>query len=242
GGYDKLLDPLKKGLDIQLNTPVTTIEYEEGDGATVHAEDQKFESDFVICTVPLGVLKQNAINFVPSLPASYHESISKIAMGNVTKLALKFDEPHWPTDVQYFGLMSEKRGRWNYFLNYRVFSDENILLGLSVGSYAGVAEEMKHDEMVADCMKAVRTMFGKSVPNPVDSLATRWSKDRWTLGAYSYVNVGTKPADFNALSTPIAKTVLLAGEHTGFDYHGTTHGAYLSGLSAAETIDEKLSD
>jgi monoamine oxidase len=161
-------------------------------------------------------------------------------MGNVTKLALKFDEAFWPTDVQYFGLMTETRGRWNYFLNYRTFSEENILLGLCVGDYAQKVEATGDADMVADCMDAVRSMFGAGSPDPVAHLATRWSTNPNCLGAYSYSAVGSKPAHFDDLAAPIADTVLLAGEHTNFEYHATVHGAYQSGLDAAQIIEDRL--
>lgn len=241
-GFDQILEPLAEGLDIRLNNPVLSVEYEEGDGAAVTTPQGTYESYFVICTVPLGVLKKQAITFDPPLPKSHQRPIDQIAMGSVTKLALKFDKAYWPRKTQYFGFLSEPRGRWNYFLNYRTFSQENILVALSVGAYARVADAMDDETMVADCMEVLRTMFGSDLPAPVASVATRWSQDPWTLGAYSYTNVGTKPDDFEKLAKPIANTILLAGEHTNFDYHSTTHGAYLSGMAAAQIIEDELAD
>lgn len=241
-GYDKIFGALTHGLDVRLNTAVKAVEYEEGDGATVRTSNGIFESDFVICTVPLGALKQETIIFDPPLPKSYRQRIARIGMGNVTKLALKFKEPFWPLDTHFFGFMGRQKGRWNVLMNYRTFSEENILMAFSVGNYPVLVERMNDTDMIADCMDAVRTMFGQNVPEPVDHLTTRWSQDRFTRGAYSYPRVGTKPSDFDNLAKPVAKTVLLAGEHTNFDYHGTTHGAYLSGVWAAKTIDDDLAE
>ena len=241
-GYDTIIKKMAGALDIRLNTRVTSIAYEKGDGALVTTDAGDFESSFVICTVPLGVLKAGDIQFDPPLPKSHRRGIDKIGMGNVTKLALKFDEAFWPEDVQYFGLMTETRGRWNYFLNYRTFSDENILLGLCVGDYAEKAEALNDQEMVADCMKAVRTMFGETAPEPSDYLATRWSKNRNSHGAYSYSAVGSQPAHFDDLAKPIADTLLLAGEHTVFEYHATVHGAYQSGRKASDIIEDRRAD
>ncbi|GAB5462287.1 flavin monoamine oxidase family protein [Hoeflea alexandrii] len=241
-GYDSIVKHLARDLDIRLNTRVTAISYEKGEGALVSTDAGEFESSFVICTVPLGVLKAGAIRFDPPLPKAHRRGIESIGMGNVTKLALKFDEAFWPDDVQYFGLMTETRGRWNYFLNYRTFSEENILLGLCVGDYARKVEAMSDADMVADCMDAVRSMFGAGSPDPVAHLVTRWSTNPNSLGAYSYSAVGSKPAHFDNLATPIADTVLLAGEHTNFEYHATVHGAYQSGLNAAQIIEDRLAE
>lgn len=241
-GYDAIIKQMAGDLDIRLNTRATSIAYEKGDGALVSTDKGDFESSFVICTVPLGVLKAGDIEFDPPLPKSHRRGIDKIGMGNVTKLALKFDEEFWPEDVQYFGLMTETRGRWNYFLNYRTFSEENILLGLCVGGYAEKAEAMSDQDMVADCMQAVRTMFGAEAPEPSGYLATRWSTNPNSRGAYSYSAVGSKPEHYDDLAKPVADTILLAGEHTGFEYHATVHGAYLSGLNAAQIIEDRLAD
>ena len=237
-GYDLVLKPLARGLDIRLGNRVTRIEYEEGDGASVYAGKARYDASFVICTLPLGVLKAGAVTFDPPLPRDHRNRISRLGMGNVTKLAMRFDAPYWPVDTQYFGLMTKERGRWNYFLNYRTFSDANILLGLSVGAYAGKVERLTDAAMLADGMKAVRRMFGSQVPAPNAHRLTRWSRDPFSLGAYSYSRVGATPADFDDLARPVAGTLLLAGEHTLFKYHATMHGAYLSGLRAARQVDD----
>lgn len=239
-GYDQILSPLAKGLDIRVNHPLDRIEYEKGEGAYLYVGDKRFESSFVICTAPLGVLQKGSIAFEPKLPRAVTKSISNIGMGNVTKLALKFDEAFWPTDVQYFGLMTEEKGRWNYFLNYRTFSDQNILVGLSFGNYAAKVEQLSDQKMVDDCMTAIRNMFGDSVPAPIAFVPTRWSQNPYTQGAYSYSKTGVNPGDFDGLAKPIEDVILLAGEHTTFNHHATTHGAYLSGIRAAQLIEEEL--
>ena len=51
-----------------------------------------YECDYVICSVPLGVLKDNFIDFNPRLPDFLKESIEKVGFGTITKLAFKFKE------------------------------------------------------------------------------------------------------------------------------------------------------
>ncbi|MBT4428644.1 MAG: amine oxidase, partial [Rhodospirillaceae bacterium] len=50
-----------------------------------------------------------------------------------------------------------------------------------------------------------------------------------------------RPSQFDDLAEPVAGRIFLCGEHTMFDYAGTTHGAYLSGLRAAEFVIEEVS-
>lgn len=241
-GYDQILSPLAAGLDIRLNRRADRIDHGKGKRATVVAGEELFEADFVICTAPLGVLKAGDISFSPPLPKNYRSRIELLGMGNVTKIALKFDRAYWPVETQYFGLMGEETGRWNYFLNYRKFSEQNILLGLSVGAAAAVVEKLADQAMAEDAMKAVRTMFGGHVGDPVAYRSTRWSQNPFSRGAYSYTRLGSSPGDYDYLARPVSSKLLLAGEHTLFDHHATVHGAYLSGISAAERIDNELAD
>lgn len=239
-GYDQILRPLAVGLDIKLSHIVSAVEYDAEDGVIVTTDKGAFEADYCICAVPLGVLKANKIKFDPELPSDYKSSINKIGFGSVTKLALKFDEPFWDTETQYFGITTEPKGRWNYWLNYRTFSNENILLGLSVGDYALTADRMSDSEMVEDALEVLRNVWEDDVGTPTQVLATHWAEDPYTLGAYAFPQPGNRKSDFDDLGEPIEDCLILIGEHTIFDYAGTTHGAFMTGVRAAEyIIDEE---
>ena len=230
-GYDCILKPLMEGLDIRLNTPVSQIHYQQD-----HVKVNNLAADYLICTVPLGVLKGGTIRFNPPLPNKLQEAISSLGFGTVTKIALQFDQAFWDTETQYFGVMTEPKGRWNYWLNYRTFSDKNILLGLSFGRYAPVADQMTPAEMTRDALDVLRSVWGKRVGEPLSVLTTHWSEDPHFKGAYSYSQAGGSAAQYEIFAQPIAGQLFFAGEHTIFEYHGTTHGALLSGLRAAEQI------
>ncbi|MCJ8323306.1 MAG: FAD-dependent oxidoreductase [Rhizobiales bacterium] len=234
-GYDKILAPLAKGLNIRLSTLVTDIEYGKN-GVAIYTNKGLYKADYVICSLPLGILKSADVAFEPPLPKAHKTSINKIGFGSVTKIALKFDQAFWPIDTQYFGVQTTIKGRWNYWLNYRTFSQQNILLGLSMGDYAPIADNMNDADMQADALKVLRDVWGDAVGEVIDMRATHWSLDQHTLGAYSYVAAGCKPKDFAQLAKPIANRLFLAGEHTIFEYAGTLHGAYLSGIRAANQI------
>jgi monoamine oxidase len=230
-GYDRLLAPLMAGLDIRLNTPVRRISYAPS-GANVDG----MAADFVVCAVPLGVMKSGAITFDPPLPAPLRDAVAQIGFGTVTKIALKFDKPFWPTDTQYFGMMTQPQGRWNYWLNYRRFSDHNIQLGFSFGNYAAQADRMRPSEMTRDALKVLRSVWGTAVAHPTQVLTTHWSQDPHFKGAYSFPQTGGTIAQFDRFAQPVAGRLFMAGEHTLFDHHGTTHGALLSGRRAARAI------
>jgi hypothetical protein len=49
------------------------------------------ECDYCVCTVPLGVLQQRKIEFVPPLPPKRQEAIDGIGMGLLNKIVFRFD-------------------------------------------------------------------------------------------------------------------------------------------------------
>lgn len=235
-GYDAMLQPLANGLNILLDQKVSSIAYAADGGVRIETNQGIIEADYCICTVPLGVLKAGSIAFHPPLPESHSRRIERLGFGSVTKLALKFEEPFWDVETQYFGMITEPRGRWNYWLNYRSFSQENILVGFCVGNYAPIADRMSCDEMIEDALPVLRRVWGAAVGAPIGALSTNWSADPYALGAYSYPRPGNVKRDYDGLAEGIDGRLFLAGEHTIFDHAGTTHGAYLSGLRAAESV------
>jgi len=78
---------------------------------TVTTEERfKMECDYCVCTVPLGVLKRGAIEFVPPLPPKRREAIDGIGMGILNKIIFRFDyngsKPFWG-DLLQFGICHE---------------------------------------------------------------------------------------------------------------------------------------
>lgn len=240
GGYDGIVGPVARGLDIRLGEPVRRVSWSAGEGGEVRTDAGTYTASFVICTLPLGVLQSGAVTFDPPLPSGHAGRLARQRMGNVTKIALEFDAPFWPVDIQYAGIVTQPLGRWNYWLNYRTFSDANVLLGLSLGGYAAQAEALDEVAMTADAMAVLAQAFGPGLPAPRRVLQTRWSRDPFSLGAYSTAPVGIAADDFDGLAAPVGEVLVFAGEHTTFAGHGTTHGAWLSGLRAAEQADDWL--
>jgi hypothetical protein len=59
------------------------------------ADGRVWTTDRVICTLPLGVLKQNVIKFVPELSDQKTVSMARVGFGTMNKIYLQFEEPFW---------------------------------------------------------------------------------------------------------------------------------------------------
>lgn len=234
-GYDALLAPLAKGLDIRLKTPVTRVS-RVADGVVVESTAGRFEADHVVCSLPLGVLKAGAVAFDPPLPAAHAEAIRRIGMGTLTRASLEFAEGFWPREPHYFGYVGSTRGRWPQVLNHKAITGRNILSAVATGPYAAVADAMTSEALKADLLAALSDLFGRKMPEPTGFVVSNWSRDAFAGGAYSVIAPGSTPADFATLAKGIDNRLFLTGEHTDFAHHATVHGAYLSGHRSAKAI------
>ena len=72
------------------------------------------------------------------------------------------------------------------------------------------------------------------VPRPQAMHRTSWSKDPFARGSMSFTAVGATPADRTTLATPVQDRVFFAGEATSTRSFSTAHGAWESGLRAAD--------
>lgn len=84
-------------------------ENENENGVEVQCENGiKFTADCVICTLPLGVLKENISKiFLPPLPEYKVESIERLLFGTVDKIFLYYDRPFLNSDVSEILLLWE---------------------------------------------------------------------------------------------------------------------------------------
>ena len=74
----------------------------------------------------------------------------------------------------------------------------------------------------------------------VQYLVSRWGSDPNSLGSYSCDLVG-KPADlYERFCAPVGN-LFFAGEAACIDHSGSVHGAYSSGIAAAEDCRRRLS-
>ncbi len=240
GGYGQIIRHLAKGLDIRLNQPVKRVAW-NGAQAVITMNDGSTQSaDQVLVTVPLGVLKTDAITFDPPLPQPKTTAIARLGMGLLNKLWLRFDRVFWPKEFDWHEYLSPRKGEWAEWVSLAKVKDTPVLLGFSAADYAQALETKSDSEVVAEAMKALRTMFGSSAPDPIAAQFTRWRSDPYALGSYSFNAVGSSNADREALAKPEAARLHFAGEALSALYPGTVHGALLSGRRAAKTIIESL--
>ena len=235
GGYGQIIDVLASGRDIRLGHTVAEIDH-TGDEVTVTTDSGGvFEAERVVVTVPLGVLKAGGISFVPSLPPEKQAAIDALGMGVLNRTCLLFDDVFWKRDVEWIGYLSEQKGQWSETLNLYPYQQQPVLAMFNAGAYGAQVEQYSDDELTGRAVEALGAIFG-DVPEPVDSVSTRWASDPWTRGSYSYVPVGASFESYRVMARPAGERVFFAGEATHSRFPSTVHGAFLSGQRVARQI------
>ncbi|EPS74058.1 hypothetical protein M569_00694, partial [Genlisea aurea] len=241
GGNERFIRELAEDLPIFYDSQVQSVRC-GSDGVAVYAGDQVYESDFVLCTVPLGVLKKGAIEFTPELPQSKKDAIQRLGFGLLNKVAILFPYDFWGGEIDTFGHLTEDpnmRGEFFLFYSYSSVAGGPLLVALVAGEAAVKFEIMSPIESVNRVMEILKSIFspkGIAVPEPVQAICSRWGQDAFSYGSYSYVAIGSSGDDYDILAENVCGRVFFAGEATNRQYPATMHGAFLSGLREAAHI------
>lgn len=234
-GYDLIPNYLAKGLNIQLNQRVSKIDYTNSKIQVTHNATIT-EAEYVLVTVPLGVLKKNTIQFEPSLPKTKQTAIQKIGMNCVNKFLLTWDTAFWD-DVQYISYTPTIKDKFNYFVNMKkVHTNVNALMTFAYSDYARQTETMTDAQIIEEIMMHLKDIYGQNIPNPTNFLRTKWNTNENSFGAYSYTTIETEMKHFDDIAEEINDRLFFGGEHTETDFFSTAHGAYLSGIREADKI------
>lgn len=232
--------------------------------------------DFLICAAPLGVLKEatqypsldpngatSTLCFQPALPFSKIDAITNVGFGLLNKVYVGFDSAFWrskglfeSSDQCLFGNVTGKYPHHYMFFDVgRMLGDNKddppaVLMSLISGKEAVKCEHLSDEELISEVMITLRTMFSDmTVPQPKFHRITRWGKDEYARGSYTFLPPGATDQDFQSLQSPIngngdslwvegneTMRVFFAGEHTTALHPSMAHGAMLSGQRAAAEV------
>lgn len=131
---------------------------------------------------------------------------------------------------------ARRRGRFYLIWNASKISGRPALVALMAGHAAHDAETTDSNTLLAEINGRLRTVFtSQHVPDASEVIVTRWKKDPFTRGTYSYVGPKTRSGDYDLMAKPVGN-LHFAGEATCGTHPATVHGAFLSGLRVAADV------
>ena len=241
GGYTQLVGSLAGPADVRLRHRVKQISTNP-DGVRVTAIDhlghaRTFEGSHAVVTVPLGVLKAETIEFSPSLPAAKRAAIQRLGFGTFEKVMMRFPEPYWATEhAHIFHLSHPNAMSFPLIVDYFWLEKVPILVAFNTGSHAIALDRMRESEIRARMLNVLRAVQGGPIPEPTDMFVTGWGKDAFSRGSYSYVEIGSSPADQDTLAAPVRGRLLFAGEASSSTRNGYADGALTTGIREAKRL------
>lgn len=236
-GYGRLFEALAEGLPVALEMPVSCVDHSgrairlETTGGTVTAAR-------VIVTVPTSILAGEALRFNPPLPDKI-AAAAGLPLGIDDKLFISLSDPPSGIEADTF-LVGSTKSRETMTYQVRPLGRPAIYCFFG-GRFAAGLEREGEGAMFGFAAGELARLFGNDIRRHIAPLAsTAWLQDPWARGSYSYARLGH--ADERAvLAAPVDDRLFFAGEATSPNFFSTAHGAYLSGIAAAEAALASLS-
>jgi monoamine oxidase len=255
-GYDRFAASFLHGIAsreslVRFNTIVKKIAWRKG-RATVESvraaggfEKKTRHARTVVVSAPLGVLKaptkaKAAIEFSPR-PRELDSIFESIHMGHAMRLNLHFRSRFWENGrrepIGYLHAGTE----WDFPVWWSQLPLRTpILTAWQGGPRAERFSRLSETERIQTALETLAHLLAKPIDELQDELISwtshDWSRDPFSLGAYSYVGVdGDKKCQ--RLAEPFDGTLFFTGEatHTSAE-RGTVDGALETGVRSARQV------
>lgn len=229
------------------NAQVKKIDYSGDKVILTDQLNKTYEADRVIITVPLTVLKDDDINFVPALPSTKLDAYSNIGMGGGIKAIFKFSQPFWET------LTDSKLGS---IIGYNEVPElwatavgrgtTPVLTAFVMGEKGEQFGSMSPNDAKGILLGHFDNIFGNNTASQSilqDGFHLQdWGKEPFIRGAYSYPIVGGGLIFRKELAASVGDRLFFAGEATHFEGHsGTVHGAIETAIRAKDEVEASVS-
>ena len=228
-GYGAVIARHGAGLPVVLGCAVLRIDH-SGRRLRVETAAGTITADAAIVTLPSGLLAEEKLRFTPALHEK-PEAAAGLPLGLADKLFLSLsDADEFDKDSRLFG-RTDRSETGTYHL--RPFGRPQIeaYFGgpLAVELEAGGVPAFV-DFAIAELVGLLGSDFARRL-KPLH--LHRWGVDPFARGSYSYALPGK--ADCRAaLATPVDDRLFFAGEACSRGDYSTAHGAYLTGIAAAD--------
>ena len=232
---------------VRLNTPIASIDYSSDPIVLTSSGGATFEADKVIVTVPVSILKSEAMTFSPGLPGAFTSSLAKFGMGASMRAIIEFKKNFWG-DTTGFILGSSNVPE---FLSAGVGrSTFNATLSVTINGTKAEDYSDDGDAVIDSILDDIDLLYAGQGTQFVRKLVDEngaettnifvredWTTNEHILGGYSYPLAGATNDDRKAIGQPVSGKLFFAGEATDVTGQaGMVNGALASAERAAEEV------
>lgn len=236
-GYGTLLAYYRKDVPVKLNTVVSEIKW-GGKVVQVVTNKGTINAKACIVTTSIGVLKAEKIKFSPALPSRKIKALDGISMTYSNRVLMQLKKKFYRKfkNDTWFNTKCNSNGAKSpetYYGSLKMGGSNVSLFGMS-GQFAKDLGDEGDEAMIDFILNDLKSTFGSKFYKKyfIKAKAIAWSKNPFTLGAYTGAIPGKAKNLRRELRMPVGDRIFFAGEATALAF-STVHGADRSGKRAA---------
>ena len=235
-GYGRLVSTFGEPVPVAFGAPVTRIDHHRGAAVTLETARGDLRARAALVTVSTAVLAAERLRFDPPLPDKI-EAATRLPLGLANKLFLHVSNPDdLPVDAHFLG-SPHRTGTGAY--QVRPFGTAAIECYFG-GAFARDFEEAGAEAALDFARSELAGQFGHAIRDRLTlAAASAWAGDPLFGGSYSYARPGASDRR-GILGAPVDGRLFFAGEACSFARYSTAHGAFETGVAAAEAIAAQL--
>ena len=233
-GYGRLFETLAEGLPVVHEAAVSLVDH---GGRAIRLETLRgaVTARRVIVTVPTSIIANEILRFDPPLPDKL-AAAAGLPLGVDDKLFISLEGalPGIEHDIYLLGSTISRET-----MSYQVRPlDRPAIYCFFGGRFAAALEREGQAAMFDFAAGELARLLGGGIRKQMAALtSTAWLQDPWARGSYSYALPGHAD-DRAVLAAPVDGRLFFAGEACSPNFFSTAHGAWLSGITAAEAALE----
>ncbi|PWN04215.1 oxidoreductase [Nocardioides silvaticus] len=235
GGSVLVSQRLAEGLDIRLDSPVTSIVSDDEGVAVRTRAGATVTGRRVVVAVPPTLAGR--IHYDPLLPPWRDQLLQKVPAGTVAKCFASYPTPFW-RDAGLNGQAISDRGPVKVTFDVSPPGGEiGILMGFVEGGEARRWQRLPEDVRRRQVLECLARYFGPAAAAPISYVEKDWSAEEFSRGCYgAHFAPGVWTAHGDALRPPVGRVHWAGAEHA-VEWSGYMEGAVRSGrVTAAEVL------
>ncbi|MDB5680998.1 MAG: FAD-dependent oxidoreductase, partial [Sphingomonas bacterium] len=229
-GYGAVIAVYGKRLPVKLDTPVSLIDHRDA-VIRLTTPGGIIEADRVIVAVPTPIIADGDLRFDPPLETK-RQAATALPLGLADKIFLGIKGGDYPQNAHLIGNPHSANTA-----SYQVGWLGRPVVEAFFGGDCAEAMERQDDRAAADfAIGELAGLLGNDWRLRLQPLArTRWRAEKFVRGSYSHARIG-QAGQRGVLAAPHEDRLFFAGEACHSTDFSTAHGAYETGITAAEDV------
>lgn len=235
-GYGTLVATYGLPVPTVLGVEVSCVDHSGADHIVLSTGKGELRAGAVIVTVSTNVLAAERIAFWPPLPEKI-EAASRLPLGLANKLFIRTAEPDMFLNDTH--MMGSQHSRRTGAYQLKPFGAP-VIEAYFAADLALDLERRGIDAMFDFSVEQLKRVFGAGIGAKLSPLVmSAWASEPFVGGSYSYATPGASDLR-GILAAPCDDRLFFAGEACSRSRYSTAHGAYESGVVAAEAVAKAL--